>query len=201
MNLNDHLGLIYKVALNHFKHIEDEHFEDLIHEGYFGLVRASKNFNPKLGKFSTIAYPNIFSYMQQYTQKCYDLIRLSGEAHSWFDYDIINIYRMVQIDDEKSIISEDKPIDFLLDLKHIYDTRQLEIFELYYIYGHPKSYIAKHFKVSETSMWYDFKDVQDKLKEYLNQKLISKKLPDNTYGKKPYIFSTKHPLNKRNRVK
>ena len=78
INPLDHLGLVKKITLKY--HISSgESYEDLFQEGYIGLHRAAKRFDPSLGnQFSVFAYPNIQGAITHYLRDRSNLIKCRG---------------------------------------------------------------------------------------------------------------------------
>ena len=68
----NNMALVSHVLSTRFKKGSDE-WEDLYQEGCYGLVLASRSYNPDLGyTFSTYAYPMIIGTIQKYKRRTGD---------------------------------------------------------------------------------------------------------------------------------
>ena len=78
INPLDHLGLVKQITQRY--HLSSgENYDDLFQEGYIGLHRAAKRFDPSLGnQFSVFAYPNIQGAITHYLRDRSNLIKCRG---------------------------------------------------------------------------------------------------------------------------
>ena len=78
INPLDHLGLVKQLTQRY--HLSSgENYDDLYQEGYIGLHKAAKRFDPSLGyQFSVFAYPNIRGAITHYLRDRSNLIKCRG---------------------------------------------------------------------------------------------------------------------------
>ena len=67
MDIMEHSKLVYSVANKYFKTDRDK--EDLIQEGFIGLLKASKSWNEQNAAFSTFAMKCILNEMLMFCRK------------------------------------------------------------------------------------------------------------------------------------
>lgn len=67
MDIMEHSKLVYSVANKYFRTDRDK--EDLIQEGFIGLLKASKSWNEKNAAFSTFAMKCILNEMLMFCRK------------------------------------------------------------------------------------------------------------------------------------
>lgn len=67
MDIMEHSKLVYSVANKYFRTDKDK--EDLIQEGFIGLLKASKSWNEKNAAFSTFAMKCILNEMLMFCRK------------------------------------------------------------------------------------------------------------------------------------
>lgn len=67
MDIMEHSKLVYSVANKYFRTDRDK--EDLIQEGFVGLLKASKSWNEKNAAFSTFAMKCILNEMLMFCRK------------------------------------------------------------------------------------------------------------------------------------
>lgn len=93
------LNLVYHVAKK-FKN--PELYEDLVNEGYVGLIYAVDNFDPDIARFSTYAVKCISGYMYRYIENNSRLIRIPSYLHQRLK----KIYKVLnQLEQESEISS------------------------------------------------------------------------------------------------
>lgn len=69
------VGLVRYYVAGHFKNIFSDHFQDMVQEGYLGLMEAVYRYRRKKGKFSTYAMWWIRAYVLVY------IVRLQFERN------------------------------------------------------------------------------------------------------------------------
>ena len=160
INAEDHMGLVYKVALKQHKGVGYRHsLEDLVQIGSIGLVKAAKAFDESKGyRFSTIALKYIsteiynamrkdswnFTSARERFKKDNTPISLNvelkeGEAASYMD--------LLKSEEDGFFATE---VSLLLDKLPAHLKRTIK---LYYYYGFNQGEISKKEKVSRQAIF------------------------------------------------
>lgn len=83
INVSEHQGLLVNILKRYAKWavFRGVSWEDLLQEGNLAMVRASKQFNPELGKWSTYAARAVKNAARQYVQEQGGSIRVPAYIH------------------------------------------------------------------------------------------------------------------------
>lgn len=174
INAEDHMGLIYKVALKQHKGVGYRHsLEDLVQIGSIGLVKAAKVFDKSKGyKFSTIALKYI-------NTEIYNAMRKDSwnftTARERFKKDNTPISLNVELKEDEStsyidlLRSEEDGFNSV-DINSLIDTLPAHLkrtIKLYYFYGFNQGEISKKEKVSRQAIFNRIKRALELLRKEL----------------------------------
>lgn len=98
--VTDNINLVYFVVRKYWGNFSSHMQEDLIQEGYIGLINAVLTYNEDIAKFSTYAVKcikyHLFKYCERKVYKYADILSLDYTYENYGNEDIVTLSDMIE---------------------------------------------------------------------------------------------------------